>query len=218
MMGCGAAGICAALCMNHYQSEFKTFIWWADGAEILGLYVSPVWSRQAVCVRVCVWARGKWIRLIRCGACYSEKRGGSQNSGMVRSLGLWWGEFSVQLNLWYFFVSVPWMCFCHDSFCHQSRRSGSVIMFLFFIGSARRKLTCTICNRKCSSSLNLQEHRKVSSTASAAQLRWSRSDTLHRLWEDLLSLRSFAWSISAVMSLFGCFSLCRGIHHALRFM
>ncbi|MEQ2241445.1 PR domain zinc finger protein 5, partial [Ilyodon furcidens] len=27
-------------------------------------------------------------------------------------------------------------------------------------GSARRKLTCTICNRKCSSSLNLQEHRK----------------------------------------------------------
>ncbi|CAL8273773.1 unnamed protein product [Arctogadus glacialis] len=28
-------------------------------------------------------------------------------------------------------------------------------------GSARRKLTCTICNRKCSSSLNLQEHRKV---------------------------------------------------------
>lgn len=32
----------------------------------------------------------------------------------------------------------------------------------FFIGSARRKLTCTICNRKCSSSLNLQEHRKVS--------------------------------------------------------
>lgn len=33
--------------------------------------------------------------------------------------------------------------------------------FLSFIGSARRKLTCTICNRKCSSSLNLQEHRKV---------------------------------------------------------
>ncbi|XP_061635367.1 PR domain zinc finger protein 5 isoform X5 [Phyllopteryx taeniolatus] len=28
-------------------------------------------------------------------------------------------------------------------------------------GSARRKLTCTICNRKCSSSLNLQEHRKI---------------------------------------------------------
>ncbi|XP_077464405.1 PR domain zinc finger protein 5 isoform X1 [Stigmatopora argus] len=28
-------------------------------------------------------------------------------------------------------------------------------------GSARRKLTCSICNRKCSSSLNLQEHRKV---------------------------------------------------------
>uniref|UniRef100_A0A8C6U0S6 Zinc finger protein n=1 Tax=Neogobius melanostomus TaxID=47308 RepID=A0A8C6U0S6_9GOBI len=28
-------------------------------------------------------------------------------------------------------------------------------------GSARRKLTCTICNRKCSSSLNLQEHRKT---------------------------------------------------------
>lgn len=35
--------------------------------------------------------------------------------------------------------------------------------FFFFClpGSARRKLTCTICNRKCSSSLNLQEHRKV---------------------------------------------------------
>lgn len=33
---------------------------------------------------------------------------------------------------------------------------------LILIGSARRKLTCTICNRKCSSSLNLQEHRKVS--------------------------------------------------------
>ncbi|XP_016085647.1 PR domain zinc finger protein 5 isoform X1 [Sinocyclocheilus grahami] len=28
-------------------------------------------------------------------------------------------------------------------------------------GSARRKLVCTICNKKCSSSLNLQEHRKV---------------------------------------------------------
>ncbi|KAG7252702.1 hypothetical protein CRUP_007230 [Coryphaenoides rupestris] len=28
-------------------------------------------------------------------------------------------------------------------------------------GSARRKLTCTLCNRRCSSSLNLQEHRKV---------------------------------------------------------
>lgn len=28
-------------------------------------------------------------------------------------------------------------------------------------GSARRKLMCTICNKKCSSSLNLQEHRKV---------------------------------------------------------
>lgn len=34
-------------------------------------------------------------------------------------------------------------------------------LILFLIGSARRKLTCTICNRKCSSSLNLQEHRKV---------------------------------------------------------
>ncbi|XP_030643206.1 PR domain zinc finger protein 5 [Chanos chanos] len=28
-------------------------------------------------------------------------------------------------------------------------------------GSARRKLVCTICNKKCSSSINLQEHRKV---------------------------------------------------------
>ncbi|XP_036834235.1 PR domain zinc finger protein 5 isoform X1 [Oncorhynchus mykiss] len=28
-------------------------------------------------------------------------------------------------------------------------------------GSSRRKLMCTICNRKCSSLLNLQEHRKV---------------------------------------------------------
>uniref|UniRef100_A0A8C6MA47 Zinc finger protein n=1 Tax=Nothobranchius furzeri TaxID=105023 RepID=A0A8C6MA47_NOTFU len=28
-------------------------------------------------------------------------------------------------------------------------------------GSARRKLTCTICNRKCASTLNLQEHRKI---------------------------------------------------------
>ncbi|XDV45459.1 hypothetical protein PO909_013556 [Leuciscus waleckii] len=28
-------------------------------------------------------------------------------------------------------------------------------------GSARRKLVCTICSKKCSSSLNLQEHRKV---------------------------------------------------------
>lgn len=35
------------------------------------------------------------------------------------------------------------------------------VLILFLIGSARRKLTCTICNRKCSSSLNLQEHRKV---------------------------------------------------------
>ena len=34
-------------------------------------------------------------------------------------------------------------------------------LLLNFSGSARRKLTCTICNRKCSSSLNLQEHRKV---------------------------------------------------------
>lgn len=49
-------------------------------------------------------------------------------------------------------------------FCYQSCRLGLVILhpvFLFFVGSARRKLTCTICNRKCSSSLNLQEHRKV---------------------------------------------------------
>lgn len=41
----------------------------------------------------------------------------------------------------------------------------SLFMYPFFLvcfpGSARRKLTCTICNRKCSSSLNLQEHRKV---------------------------------------------------------
>lgn len=36
-----------------------------------------------------------------------------------------------------------------------------IIFFYHFSGSARRKLTCTICNRKCSSSLNLQEHRKV---------------------------------------------------------
>ncbi|KAF5888572.1 PR domain zinc finger protein 5 isoform X2 [Clarias magur] len=28
-------------------------------------------------------------------------------------------------------------------------------------GSTRRKLICTICNRKCSSSVNLQEHRKI---------------------------------------------------------
>lgn len=52
-------------------------------------------------------------------------------------------------------------------------------VFVFLIGSARRKLTCTICNRKCSSSLNLQEHRKVSSSTSALQLNLSQADTLH---------------------------------------
>lgn len=50
-------------------------------------------------------------------------------------------------------------------FCYQSWRLALIFLFhpliLFLIGSARRKLTCTICNRKCSSSLNLQEHRKV---------------------------------------------------------
>lgn len=43
------------------------------------------------------------------------------------------------------------------NFCRRSFHS----LPLFLAGSARRKLTCTICNRKCSSSLNLQEHRKV---------------------------------------------------------
>ncbi|CAF94670.1 unnamed protein product, partial [Tetraodon nigroviridis] len=58
-------------------------------------------------------------------------------------------------------------------------------------GSARRKLTCTICNRKCSSSLNLQEHRKVrlSSFLFCTKIKICRSNTRH--WQCLDELVGF---------------------------
>lgn len=122
-----------------------------------------MWSGQGVCV---CGRGGKWIRLVRCGACDSDG-----DKGRVPK---WWDhwaydeENSVSSKTSGIFLLLFDDCLeivvMIAHFCYQSCRLGLVTLhpvFLFFIGSARRKLTCTICNRKCSSSLNLQEHRKV---------------------------------------------------------
>lgn len=82
-------------------------------------------------------------------------------------------------------------------------------------GSARRKLTCTICNRKCSSSLNLQEHRKVRlyGTYRSAQIIPTTHSRLW-IWSDLLCWCSFVWFVFSITALSDCFLLCGGIHHA----
>lgn len=64
-----------------------------------------------------------------------------------------WQKSAPQWQCHYNGVAL-WSC---PEFCCQYFH----LLPFFLTGSARRKLTCTICNRKCSSSLNLQEHRKV---------------------------------------------------------
>uniref|UniRef100_A0A3B3T3J1 Zinc finger protein n=1 Tax=Paramormyrops kingsleyae TaxID=1676925 RepID=A0A3B3T3J1_9TELE len=57
---------------------------------------------------------------------------------------------------------------CQSTFSSESRHICSLSYLCIYLrrsvsfaGSARRKLMCSICNKKCSSSVNLQEHRKV---------------------------------------------------------
>lgn len=97
-------------------------------------------------------------------------------------LDIWKGFLSPNTLLYLLLVlSVPQLGFVY-SFC--------------FKGSARRKLTCSICNRKCSSSLNLQEHRKVR----CEQPTISQPHTLLWIWDDFPGLSSFAWFMFTVMS------------------
>ena len=101
-----------------------------------------------VCVCVCVGEGGSGSDSSDVGhdVIQTGIRGRSQNGGIVG--GLWWCDCAmIVLKLLSWLPTFVGYFFIHFSF--------------FFTGSARRKLTCTICNRKCSSSLNLQEHRKV---------------------------------------------------------
>lgn len=78
------------------------------------------------------------------------------------------------LNLELIYVRISWCLFGTDaasplSAPHAIRMCPAAhVMYdlcvCVCVGSARRKLVCTICNKKCSSSLNLQEHRKVRSS------------------------------------------------------
>lgn len=96
-----------------------------------------------------VWVSGgKWIRRNRCATFNSD--GDKERVPLVPKMV---GSLPVIKSLVFFFLCA---LMCHITW-------GFVIHCMCFTGSARRKLTCTICNRKCSSSLNLQEHRKVRS-------------------------------------------------------
>lgn len=160
-----------------YQPEIKTFIssgWWRSGP----LCFTNVVRTSGVCVCVC-GRGGKWIRLVRCGArCDSDADKGRVQKWWDRR-GLWWCDRAmIVLKLLSWLPTFVGYFFIHFSF--------------FFTGSARRKLTCTICNRKCSSSLNLQEHRKVrlyivDCTAQNTPTRYSRvgSDRINSAYSVL---------------------------------
>lgn len=95
-------------------------------------------------------------------------------------------------------------------------------LILFLIGSARRKLTCTICNRKCSSSLNLQEHRKVrlhNIYCSAQMIPNAYSASDPRGFTQLTQFCMIHFCTKKKKKnkspFFGCFLLYSGIHHTL---
>lgn len=146
-----------------YQPEIKTFISEADGIEIwafmfyqCGQDKEGVGGWVGVCVYV--WPRGEVDQTRQMwGMWFTWGKGGGLYGGvigpMVRS--------SVSSKM--FGICLLPCGACWYNWRPNKVRFGHYSSFSppFFIGSARRKLTCTICNRKCSSSLNLQEHRKV---------------------------------------------------------
>lgn len=68
-------------------------------------------------------------------------------------------------------------------------RIGNSACPIIVSGSSRRKLMCTICNRKCSSLLNLQEHRKVRLLPTTSLSHLFTASVLHVFLDTFWSFR-----------------------------
>lgn len=142
-----------------------------------------MWLGQVVCV--CVGEGGSGSDTTDVGHVIQMRiRQGSQNGGMVGPLSLWGGEIFVQWNFWYFSVAV----------------------YLFFYRECTTETHMYYMQQKMLllSEFTRTQKGETLQWTSTAQLKLLYPDTLHLVWEDLLSLGSFAWSIFTVLFLYCC--------------